>query len=191
VRNIGSYPQLSDPHFRIQQGGFTLIEIMVVVIIIGVIVSFASLSFNQQTDQRLASEAKRMHHLLNLASDEAIMQAKEYAIQFSEHGYVFLGLGKDNKFVPLASDNLFRKRELEDDMRIKLELEGESVTFDSEKEPASIFIMSSGEITPPFVVTLSNIDETQGEYKIKGSYSGEILLKTPGENKDGADAWDF
>ena len=51
--------------------------------------------------------------------------------------------------------------------------------------------MSSGEITPPFVVTLSLVDESLGEYKIKGSYSGEIILKTPGEVKEGGDAWDF
>jgi hypothetical protein len=51
--------------------------------------------------------------------------------------------------------------------------------------------MSSGEIAPPFVVTLSLVDESLGEYKIKGAYSGDIDLKTPDEIKDDGDAWDF
>ena len=60
--------------FSRQQAGFTLLEMMVVVVIIGIIMSFATLSIgggDRRADE-LKREAQRFMALLELASSEAI-----------------------------------------------------------------------------------------------------------------------
>ncbi|MFV2055381.1 MAG: prepilin-type N-terminal cleavage/methylation domain-containing protein [Thiohalomonadales bacterium] len=110
------------------QSGFTLMELMVVVTIIGIIISFGGLSLGQHSDQRLETEAKRIHHLIKLASDEAIMQSREYAVRFAVIDYVFLGLDASaGKFVPIDADKIFRRRELDPDIKLVLEVEGQEV----------------------------------------------------------------
>ena len=75
----------------ISNKGFTLIEIMVVIVIIGVVVSFITLAINNggSTPQLQQEEAQRLASLLTLANQEAILQAKELGVAFTSEGYRF------------------------------------------------------------------------------------------------------
>ena len=163
--------------------GFTLLELLVVILIIGIIVSFASLSVGQHASRILQDEAERIHSLLRLAGEESVLQGRELALQFNPEGYLFVTLdGAD--WVPVDEDRLFRERELPPDLEISLTLEGVEVDPHDSENPPRIFVLSSGEMTP-FVLELGNLE---GEvYTLQGEFTGKLTLARTGEADD--DNW--
>ena len=70
------------------QQGFTLIEILVVVFIIGVILGFATLSLSGRAlDDKAQEEARRLAEVLRLARDEASMTGFELGWRRTDKGY--------------------------------------------------------------------------------------------------------
>ena len=81
----------SRPGFVIKRSGFTLIEIMVVIMIIGIVMSIAFLSIGLiGNDRALEQQAVRMSTLIEMASDEAQMQGREYGVELLRSGYRFV-----------------------------------------------------------------------------------------------------
>ena len=160
--------------------GFTLLELLVVILIIGIIVSFASLSIGQHASQTLRDEAERIHSLLRLAGEEAVLQSRELALQFNPHGYLFVTLdGAD--WVPVEDDRLFRERELPDDLSLHLSLEGVVADLYDSENPPRILVLSSGEMTS-FALEIANLE---GEsYTLQGDFTGKLTLSKSGEADD-------
>ncbi len=163
--------------------GFTLIELLVVILIIGIVISFASLSLGQKSSRSLQDEAKRIHSLLRLAGEESVMQGRELAMQFSPEGYQFMTLdGAD--WVAVEKDNMLREREFPANLELELTVEGVEMDLRDRDNPPRILLLSSGEMTP-FVLTLSILD---GEaYQIQGDFTGKLVLARAGEADD--DDW--
>ncbi len=186
-----------------RSGGFTLIEIMVVMLVIGVIMSMAALSINLNQSNILETEIKRMRSLTSLAGEEAIIQGEEMAVEIHSNGYQFLRLLQSQEqwqWVAVTEDTLFRPRCFPPGVDLKLELEGESAILkrlscdlsldDLEKEEKSedakskldeeneneiprIFLLSSGEMTP-FKVTLTW--EEGEKVNLVGELTGELEI---------------
>lgn len=151
--------------------GFTLLEILVVVLIIGIVLSLATLAFRDDTADRLQTEARRLAALLTLASQEAVLQGEEMAAAFSPQGYRFQVL-EENKWVD-ARDAVLRERQLAEDLALFLEIEGETAQpgeQEAEEQPPRIYLLSSGEITP-FTLTLKHRNST-ATYQLHGDFSG-------------------
>lgn len=71
--------------------GFTLIEIMVVVVIIGIMAAMVTLNVvNDDPSRKLMSEAKRFVAVVSHASDEASFMQQELGIVSTEDGYKFV-----------------------------------------------------------------------------------------------------
>ncbi len=155
--------------------GFTLLEIMVVVLIIGIILSFATLSFRDNKVPALKEEAQRLAALLNLAREEAILASREYSVVLKETGYDFQQY-LDKEWSPLLDDKILRARELPEGMIMEADLEGESILFGGEEE-VRLYIFSSGELTP-FDLFLHYDGETQG-FHVVGQLTGKIEFKDP------------
>jgi general secretion pathway protein H len=153
--------------------GFTLLELLAVLFIIGIIVSFAGLSVSQHSSRTLQDEAERIHSLLRLASEEAVLQGRELAVQFTRQDYRFM-TSDGAQWAPIEDDKLLRARELPPGMEVELQLEGVKADFGNEENPPRIFILSSSEMTP-FVLTLRMAD---GEaYAVEGGLNGDLTLK--------------
>lgn len=73
-----------------RHNGFTLVELLVVILIIGVILSFTVISVSPNSrDGMLKEESSRLLQLIKLASDEAILQSRSVGVRFQPEGYSF------------------------------------------------------------------------------------------------------
>ena len=160
-------------------GGFTLVELMAVIFIIGIIVSFAGLSINQHSDHHIEDEARRIHHLLRMASEEAVLQGQELSFVVTSSGYEFAVLEGD-KWEPIAGDKLFRGRDFPEEVRVDLSVYGQEVQFDDQKKAIQIYLLSSGEVTPFRLAFKTDAGEV---YAVEGELTGAIDFFGPGDQK--------
>ncbi|MBL4852218.1 MAG: type II secretion system minor pseudopilin GspH [Gammaproteobacteria bacterium] len=164
------------------QKGFTLLELIVVTLIIGLMIGVINLSSGLNRQHDVQEEIERLAALIDLAAQESIFKSTEIALEFEESSYRFLTL-IENEWQPIEADRILRQRQLPAGLEIELFVEGERQeifsieTKDSEKKdiPPRIFLLSSGEITP-FEVSLKGAD---GDtlYTLIGRINGELEIE--------------
>jgi len=162
--------------------GFTLIEILVVVIIIATISSMALLSLNLIGDDReLDTERKRLATLLEVAQDEAVMQGREFGLEVLRTGYRFV------EFDPLTSqwseilgDDLYRLRQLPDGMELELYVEDKRILL--EADPKVFETPKDGEISMevddymPHLLVFSSGEMTAYEIRLRRDANDQELV---------------
>jgi general secretion pathway protein H len=158
--------------------GFTLLELMVVLILVGIIFSFAMLSLGgDDLADLMKQETRRLATLLGLVSDEAVLRGEEMAVHFTETGYEFLILNGDQWQAP-EGDRLLQARSLPADIEIRLEVNGDapgltdSSDADGETLTPQVYILSSGEMTP-FSATLQS-PQSSTRYHLTASLLGDV-----------------
>jgi general secretion pathway protein H len=152
--------------------GFTLMEVLVVVFLIGIIAGFASLSISQNTSRTLEEEAERLYALLRMAGEEAVLMGEELAMQFTPKAYRFVKL-EEEEWRPLEDDKLFREREIPAGVSLELVVEGVTMRLAEDTQPSRIMLLSSGEMTP-FELVLSNAADDR--YVLRGTLNGELQI---------------
>jgi general secretion pathway protein H len=104
--------------------GFTLIEILVVVLIISAVLGMVTLRLTRDDRDLVRDEADRLVLLLQTARDEAILQGGLLALEMKSEGYRFLRPDEKGKFAPISESPL-GPRELPVRMDVRLEIEGQ------------------------------------------------------------------
>lgn len=176
-----------------------MIEVLVVIVIIGICVAFLLPQLgNLGTDQTLKTEARRMTVLMELASEEAIIQGREYGVRFGEGNLVFYDLDQDTgAWEEIQGDDSLRERRLPEDARYRLWVEDREIELDADARefpedkaekttnaageeikigpPPHIAILSSGEMTPFELLIEQDFDDTQ--YIVRGDSFGAITIE--------------
>ena len=164
--------------------GFTLIELLVVIVLLGVVSSFAVLSLNiTGLDSELNEEARKIHALIILAKEEAIIHAQEIALVVDKENYVFMywgseGKGKKKKLLWKPKKNkIFRKRTVHEGLKIRLETE-QKLIFDmadkEEKKNLTVFLSSGEQSEFELKIYLEN--DKQKFYLISGKANGDVVM---------------
>jgi len=178
--------------------GFTLLELLVVLVLLGIITTLAVLAMGSGgLNRKLEQEGHRFVSLVELAGDEAILHGRELGIDFNQTEYRFLFL-VDGKWLPYRDDKIFRTRTLPDTAFYKLFIDGLPVglpeQFDLDSGPGELgeiaepgesdslsapllkpqlFILSSGERN---AFELQLLTQEIPHYQISGDMLGELLM---------------
>lgn len=168
--------------------GFTLVEILVVIVIISVMVSLAVLSIDVAGhDTPLNQESRRIVALMNLLHDRALLEGHDYGLWIEPNSYQFLLYDERlDRWEPDPADPQMRRRELPTGLSLRLELDGQRVVLKApdpqavgDAPPApQIAIAASGEGTP-FELTLVR-DATGRSRVIRGDALGHTRIVRPG-----------
>lgn len=156
---------ISAPGTRKTQG-FTLLEILVVLVIVAVLAGLLVFAYRDNPQQRLRREAAALAAVLNLAADEAVMQNIELGLVIDDEGYRFVYFDNERRrWLPVLTKPLL-ERTFEEPYEISFKLDGERVTerererilqFAARTEDVGdrplLLLLSSGEVTP-FSLTL-------------------------------------
>jgi general secretion pathway protein H len=162
--------------------GFTLLELMVVLVLIGIIFTFAVLSVGRSDQaEAMQRETRRLATLIGMANDEAVIRGEELAIHFTETGYSFLGLRVDG-WQELQDDDLLKPYTLPAGIRVRIEVEGDppglgqrdkKKTEDTEDTlTPQVYILSSGDMTP-FSATFET-DQSPVRYHLTATMLGKL-----------------
>jgi general secretion pathway protein H len=92
--------------------GFTLIEMLVVLMTMGILLGLISVSMAPGERDLLRLEAERLAQVLDLAADEARVSGKSIAWTSEEDGYRFTRRGPSSEWVDIHDNDLLRPRKL-------------------------------------------------------------------------------
>jgi general secretion pathway protein H len=173
--------------FEPRQGGFTLLEIVVVLMLIGIITGFAVLSLGTDPmKDQVNAEGRRMAAIIGHHRELAMLRLEQRGVLVSENGYRILRLRKD-KWEAVADRSAADRSELPDGLTLQLSVAELPATLkgaaakgseDDEDEPTKpqIWIFSTGELLP-FELVLSDIDERY-RFVVEGSAGGRITSRS-------------
>tara|TARA_R110002153_G_scaffold68547_7_gene182007 strand:- start:15513 stop:16139 length:627 start_codon:yes stop_codon:yes gene_type:complete len=175
-----------------KHAGFTLIEVMVVLLIMGLATGTVMLSYTGESGQDLLKkQTQRLQVVFNMASDYSVLNQRQLGLRVEDknRSYYFMYLDEDEEWQKLELDKTFAEHQLPESFNLELSLtdlpwetedslfssevfdEGLSVSDDrveigkeedKKLDPPQVFIFSSGEITP-FSITLAYEPEFSNE----------------------------
>lgn len=117
--------------------GFTLMELLVVLSIIGIVTGGALLSFGLLgPDRRLTDEADRLEALLGLAADRAELEVRDYGLRLRPDGYEFMVWDARSRAWQPILDDALRPRRWPAGIVAELDLDGRRTALPKENRPA-------------------------------------------------------
>lgn len=165
--------------------GFTLLEVLVVVVIIGIITSIAVVSTHVLGgDHEMDQEAQRLSAIIGQAREDAMLLGRDVGLRIDATGYDFLRYdGRSGRWQLLGGDPLLRERSLPEGVYAALRLEARDVQLplrsaSSERQPPmpQVVIQASGDLVP-FEIVLRR-EGTEEERRITGSVDGTLAVST-------------
>jgi general secretion pathway protein H len=146
--------------------GFTLIEMLVVVVIIGVLATAMVLSLGDTgRDRAMEQERDRLTALMAYVREQGALQTLEYGLHLTPAGYRFTVYdNRNNAWMQEDLDDILRPRTLPDGLSFTLVLEGRPVVLDP---PDSRQLGATTPDVSPQIMLFSNGDLNSFELTIR------------------------
>jgi general secretion pathway protein H len=168
----------------VRNKGFTLVEILVVVVIMAVIIALAVLSIGVTgRDTQLDEESRRIEGLVDILHERALLEGRDFGLRILPDGYEFAVYDADrDRWVSMNDEQEFRHRTLPKGVSCKLMLDSVEVVLkpverdalSGQPPPPQVAISASGDGTP-FKLTLTR-EATQATASINGDAFGKTTL---------------
>jgi len=168
--------------------GFSLIEIMVVVFIIGLVSAAVIINFTGKTrDTELETAAQRLDALFDYVREQAELQTRDYGFRVNDKSYSFVVYDVlANQWRPVEEDDALREREFPEGIVPAVVVEGRSIVLNRKKRDKElddftpdILIFSNGDLSS-FEVALQR-EGARDRARIYTDEQSEVRLLLPGE----------
>ena len=169
--------------------GFTLLEVLVVIVIIGIITTMAVVSTHVLGgDHEMDQEAARLAAVLGQAREDAMLQGQDVGFRVDTAGYDFLRYdSRSDRWAMATDDPLLRERTLPEGMVAALVLESRQVQLKPrQKETATellspqLVVQASGDLAP-FEIVLGR-EGTEEQRRVTGTADGTIQVQKDDES---------
>ncbi|CAI85339.1 MULTISPECIES: type II secretion system minor pseudopilin GspH [Pseudoalteromonas] len=189
--------QVSSERLRAKSRGFSLIEILVVLVIIAFATKMVVYSLEGGAEDELDTQALRLHTTINMASEFAILNQVELGFHIDNNVFEFLVFDGE-KWVSFVREALFEPVEFDPRFKLALNLDDLAWAQDNLLEQANwrelmsgdedsllelkkfkipqVLILSSGEVSA-FQLTLELKEQSEPVYFIEGEFTAPVNLR--------------
>lgn len=171
---------------RANQAGFTLIEILVVLIIVGLLAALAVFNMVGSSQQReLESQVRDLYLLMQTASEQAVLNNLELGLLFEEDGYRFVAFQDESGEWKPPAERMYRKRTLPEWLTVTQYVENDAprlTSAEDELRPDLVFF-SSGETTP-FEIEFTMGREIESMHVLASDGISPLEWRQPGAGED-------
>lgn len=150
--------------------GFTLIEILVVVAILGILATAVTVSLASGARNEAEFEIRRLPLVLELAANQSRWSSRPLAWTWSAEGYRFLRRDDHGDWEILSGDDQLRVRHMPDGVRIAAVESGTQALAPGDPLP-----FANGQMRP-FRITLQM---PGGNRYLQGDPSGKVIEVSP------------
>lgn len=147
--------------------GFTLVELLVVMIVIGIAIAGASLGLDALRGRDSALAAERLRWVLEASAERAQVRGRPIAMELLADGYRFSALDADGRWIAFDEPPVFAEKLLPPPMRWELRVEG---------RPADRLVF--GTRAPRFELVLRT---PEGDITLSGSETGAVVQQQAAE----------
>jgi general secretion pathway protein H len=164
--------------------GFTLIEVLVVVVIIAVMTTVAMLSVGVLgKDRGLDDEGDRFTDVVAAATEQAGLEGRDYGIWFGPDRYqVMAYVARRQRWETVPDDRLYDAHELPAGMAPQLEIEGRPVMLVPERPDTptvpQVLIYAGGDASG-YRLQLTR-EGSEVRYTVEGRADGTLVVTRPG-----------
>lgn len=162
-----------DPSHLINQG-FTLIEILIVILIISIVSGIAALTISRNQQKQYEYLAKSFTHLITLAEEEAMLRPATLGLAFTSESYQFFEY--QDKAIKNATrwiaqtDKLYGRHAYSSNIKLTVKVQGKEIPLDGQPH---LIISASGDVVP-FIILIGKEDQ-EPSYQVTGFADGNIV----------------
>lgn len=134
----------------VSQQGYSLLELLLVLVVIGVVTSIATLSMGSFESDPVEKELKKLRFNVELMGNEAIIRSEALSLGVFDKGYVFFRMDEEEgAWQVIEKDRMLKPHTYEENLQHSVFVEGSELLLGTQTgvEP-QIFAMPTGEITP-------------------------------------------
>lgn len=150
----GRCPGTRRVHSLRAAGGFTLLEILVVVVIIAIMTTLGVLSMGTLgADREMDAELERYADTLESALEQAQLEGRDYGVRFTPGAYeIYVYAGERQRWETVPDDRLYEQHRLPDGVQMRLEIEGRPLQLGRDPPQApkvpQVILFASGDVSP-------------------------------------------
>lgn len=174
-----------------RSSGFTLIEILVVLVVVGMLVALATFTMGGNSLRRdLDNEVEQVFLLMQTVSEQAVLNNTEFGLLMEEEQYRFLAYDQQSGDWRPSQERLLRQRSMPEWLVVTKYVENDAPRLASDEDQLApdLVLFSSGETTPfelEFSIGAEGIAGNEYVHSIFSDGVSRIQWKHPG--KPGAD----
>src|SRR5438552_17139519 len=111
--------------------GFSLVEILVVVVIMAIVISMTVLSVGVTgRDNQLDQETRRIEGLIDLLHERAVLEGRDFGVRIEPSSYEFTVYDNSrDRWLKFDQEGSYRRRELPKGLSFQLQLDSQTVVL--------------------------------------------------------------